>query len=154
MRRTLGEAIIILVAGVLIGFTVNAARPGGLPLGGDPRSLTVGPGIELLSLNEARAAFDEGALFIDARPHAAFVRGHVEGSLSLPPDDLEAAYRRWWEFIPSDERIVVYAADREPRPAGAGAGWLRDRGHGGVVVFYDGWEAWKRAGLPQAEGEE
>ena len=139
---------------VALAALVNAVRPNGLDLGTDPRTLVVGKGIPLLDLAEARAAFESGAVFVDARARPAYARGHVEGALSLPPEEIEAAYERWYDYLPTDGSLVVYAGEREPSVAGARATWLRERGHGGTVVFYEGWEAWQAAGLPQSKGED
>lgn len=144
----------MLVLAFALGATVNAQRPGGLPLDTDPRSLDVGQGITIYELDQAHAAFEEGAMFIDARPRQVFERGHVEGAVPLPPESFESDYREWWEFIPTDAPVVVYAGRGEASVAGKRARWLIERGHKGAVVLFDGWEAWSDAGYPAAEGAE
>jgi rhodanese-related sulfurtransferase len=153
-KRTLLEALVIVAAALVLGAMVNARRPNGLPLDTDPRTLDVGPGVELLDLQQARQAFDHGAVFVDARPRAVFERGHVEGAIALPPGSYQSDYRNWWEFIPTDDRVVVYAGAEEASVAGKRARWLIEMGHKGAVVFYDGWDAWQSAGLPTAKGAE
>ena len=146
--------MVILAAGIAAALVSNAVRGDGIPLGSDPRSLRVGAGLPLVDLAAARADFDHGAVFVDARSHALFVTGHVEGALSIPPENAEAAYRADHDFLPDgDGTVVVYASRKEAELAGTRAAWLKTMGHTGVVVMVDGWDAWHADGYPAATGE-
>jgi rhodanese-related sulfurtransferase len=153
LRRALGEAAVVIAAGIAVALATNAFRHDGLPLRTDPRSLRVGAGVPILGVASAHEAFEKGAVFVDARPHAAYLAGHVEGALSIPPENPDAAYRDNHDFLPPDAPVVVYAAAAEASVAGARATWLKTMGHAGASVLVDGWEAWQRAGYPAATGE-
>ena len=153
MKRALGEAVVVLVTGIAIALGTNAFRRDGLPLRTDPRSLRVGTGVPLVDVAGAHEAFEQGAVFVDARPRPAYLAGHVEGALSIPPENADAAYREGHDFLPADGPVIVYAAAAEASLAGTRATWLRTMGHAGASVLVDGWEAWQRAGYPAAAGE-
>lgn len=154
MRRTVVEASIVLVISLATGLVANSRRASGLPLDTDPRHLVMGTDVELVGIAEARRAYDEGAVMVDARANAVFARGHIDGAVPLSPENLDADYREWWEFIPTEGPVIVYASSAEGPIAAARARWLIQMGHKGAVVLFDGYEAWEAADLPTAAGEE
>lgn len=49
------------------------------------------PEIQRVSLEDARAAYDDGtAVFVDVRDAASYAESHVTGALSIPLDDIES----------------------------------------------------------------
>lgn len=154
MKRTAAEALVLLLLSLAAGLAVNARRASGLPLDTDPRHLVMGTDVVIVGLSDARRAYEEGAVLVDARAAATFARGHVEGAVPLSPENLDADYRRWWEFIPTEGPVIVYASSAEAPIAAARARWLIQMGHKGAAVLFDGYEAWEDAGLPIATGEE
>jgi rhodanese-related sulfurtransferase len=146
---TVGSALVIVVISAALGVAVNAASSSGLPLRAE-RTTPVG----VVTLGAARAAFhDAAALFIDARPSAAFETGHIKGSLSLPFTTREG--RRDWlvAAVPRTRRLVVYCDGPACSQASDLATWLRREGWRDVGVFLGGLPAWRRAGLPIATGD-
>ncbi len=58
-----------------------------------------------ISLEEAKAAFDDGAaVFVDVRSEAAYAEGHIPGALSIPLAELES---RLGELDPA-QWIITY----------------------------------------------
>jgi rhodanese-related sulfurtransferase len=153
LRRILLETVAVGIVSILVALGANAARKDGIPLTADPRALRVGMDVPLIDVAKAQAAFEAGAVFVDARPRAAFLTGHVEGALSIPPENPDAAYRECFDFLPQDDALVVYASAKETGLAGTRATWLLGLGHKGTRVMVDGWEAWSAAGYPSAQGE-
>jgi len=49
------------------------------------------PGIERVTLAEAKSAFDgQSALFLDVRDAASFASGHIPGSINIPYGEIES----------------------------------------------------------------
>ena len=75
---------------------------------GSPRSGPTGgefSGITRLSLEEARAAFDNGAaIFVDVRSADSYASGHIPGARSIPLGELEG---RLEELDPA-QWIITY----------------------------------------------
>lgn len=55
---------------------------------------------------EARRWLDEGATLLDVRTEAEFSRGHPDGALNIPVQDLEARVGE----LDADRPVVVYCA--------------------------------------------
>jgi 3-mercaptopyruvate sulfurtransferase SseA len=63
------------------------------------------PGVERISLADAKAAFDaESAVFLDVRDAQSYAEAHIPGALNIPVNDLP---QRLDELDPSDW-IITY----------------------------------------------
>lgn len=84
-------------------------------------------------------------LWIDARPAAAFERGHVPGAVLLNEDEWSArlpdALGRW----NAGTRVVVYCDGGDCHASERVAARLRDAGIAPVDVLRGGWPAWQQA---------
>ena len=80
-------------------------------------------------------------VWIDVRPEAAFLAGHITGALSLDPGNVQSQLvHRMDLFIDQRNAFVLYG------PAEAGASLmerLRGMGLRKVHVLRGGWEAWQ-----------
>ena len=101
----------------------------------------------LVSVEEARGLYDEGALLIDVRAEEEFQAAHIPESLSLPLGQLEDQL----EFIPSSLDIVVVC--RSGNRSAEGRDILLDAGFPRVASMDGGIVDWAEAGYP-LEGED
>lgn len=105
--------------------------------------------LEQVTRAELARRLRDGVLVWDVRPAAEFEAGHVQGAVSVPPDEV----RRRLRDVPKGADVVaycrgpfcVYADDavRQLRKAGRRASRLEG-----------GFPEWRRAGLPVAVGSE
>lgn len=99
------------------------------------------------SLEQARALFDEGAVFIDVRNPRLFAKGHIEGAHHLDLKsgfDLEAVS----SLASREQPIVIYCSgvvcSRSYRASERAVSWGYQRVH----YFREGIAAWREAGYP------
>ena len=105
-----------------------------------------------VSLEEVRRLHAEGlALFIDTRPRAEYLRGHIARAISLPLEDFEQAVEALAQ-IPPERRIVTYCDGSECSQSVELAVKLSERGFLDIAFFPGGWQAWAEAGLPVLTG--
>jgi 3-mercaptopyruvate sulfurtransferase SseA len=174
--RTFLDAFIVVLLGIVIGFSFNYARkdglsltkkPGGVPKQGpqttpapngqtSPHTASNGNPIEpaWIDLGEAKRYFEEGtALFIDAREKEEFAEGHIAGSVNIPYGWYLEEHPDISSFIDPGKVIVTYCggSDCEASVQLAYAMW--EKGYGGIKIFFGGWQEWNSAGLPVSKGK-
>ena len=110
-RFQLGPILIILggVVLVLIALWINASSTTAQPPAtvSDQQNEAKGPypEVERVSVQEARAAFDNGtALIVDVRSEGSFQAGHATGAISLPLTEIESRYQE----LPQDRFLYLY----------------------------------------------
>ena len=144
-------AIVALALGT--GLAWNAASGRGLALGANA---FLREGAEEIPAAEAKARFDRGALFLDARPVANYEMEHIPGALPLPESPAEDFERHFEVLEPrlrSSFDAVVYCAGFGCEASHLVAERLKERGiH--VAILNEGWPAWTDAGYPVKEGRE
>lgn len=102
--------------------------------------------VKEVSVVEAKALVDAGALVVDVRGPEAYGGRHVPGALSVPLAQLKAQ-------IPAslsgakDQSIVVYCNDGVATGP-EGTQLLNNAGFGKAVSMKSGIEGWQSAGLP------
>lgn len=100
------------------------------------------PASELVTVDQARA-WDDNAIWVDARSDEEFARDHVPGAASLNED-------RWNELLPQflerwspEKRVIVYCSAESCNAAREVAKRLRDEAQlKNVFVLQGGWEEW------------
>ena len=112
----------------------------------DKPATTTSFGIREVSVPEAKALIDSGAVVVDVRGEGAYNGRHIPGALSIPLAQLKAA-------IPAsladarEKPIVVYCGDGATiGPEGTQV--LNDAGYEGAVNIKSGIEGWQKAGHP------
>jgi rhodanese-related sulfurtransferase len=105
------------------------------------------PGVTDVSVPEAVALIDSGALVIDARGRAASGAAHLPGALLIPVEVLAARLSEL-EYAKT-QSIVVYCGNGTTRGPEA-AHILTQAGFTRVVNLGPGIEGWRAAGLPVA----
>lgn len=105
------------------------------------------PGVADVSVPEAAALIDAGALVIDVRARAASTAAHLPGALLIPVENLAARLREL-EYAKT-QSIVVYCGNGTTRGPEA-AHILTQSGFTRVVNLGPGIEGWRAARLPVA----
>jgi rhodanese-related sulfurtransferase len=95
-----------------------------------------------ITLESAQAL--TGALWIDARPPAAYAADHIPGAISLSEDGWEGSLGGFVEAWRPGQRIIVYCDSSRCRASEAVARRLvREFSATDVQVLKGGWESWK-----------
>ena len=110
------------------------------------------PAIRYVELPEARAKYNSGVAFVDARTPEEYQTGHISGAINVPaalePDEITAALAAH----PKDAELVVYCDGEECGASTTLAQKLQRLGYSGVQVFFNGWTVWVKAQAPTVTG--
>lgn len=144
---------VILIAAGAVALCINAFRQEPLAFIGDwsaSARLTTVSGEHLdISIDEAARLFREkAAVFMDARSAADYGRGHIQGALNLPWQDIDRLFLTVTAELPPDTQIITYCDGETCRLSHDLAVFLRDMGYVNVKVLVNGWTVWKNANLP------
>ena len=151
MAGTIGRAVILVLTGVVAGLAFNHWSSRGLPVRTPPRIVLADQ--EVISLADAEQLLG-GGFFLDARPAADYVRGHIAGAFNLPQDDFEAHFAQVAGLLASDAPIVVYCDGADCELSHQVHARLKELGFTNARVLINGWTVWRNAGLPSHEGTE
>ena len=110
-------------------------------------------GVKTVNLAQAYALFQQGSLFIDARPADEFAELHVPKSLNITPDMVEAGVAEKVAGLARDREIVVYCGQVSCDLALKVAEKLQSLGFTRVMAFMGGFRAWDEAGYPADTGK-
>jgi len=110
-------------------------------------------GVKTVNLVQAFALFQQGALFIDARPADEFAELHVPNSLNITPSMVEAGAAEKVAGLARDREIVVYCGQVSCDLALEVAEKLQSLGFTRVMAFMGGFRAWDEAGYPADTGK-
>ena len=152
------QIVAILFLAVVLSLAVNHLRNDPLPLVGDwshKAQLSQVKTIEepVVTLQEARALFrTQGAVFIDARPAAAYAAGHIQGAINLPSEDIDTLFPTAMAEVQPDTLLIVYCDGESCSLSKEVAEELTGRGYPHVRVLVNGWTVWQDAKLPTATG--
>lgn len=114
------------------------------------------PWVEITS-EQAKALFDRGALFVDARRSSAYREGHVRGARSISVWESDADDRI--KALVDEGRdpkapIVAYCSGGDCEDSHQLAQKLWGVTFDNVYVYRDGFPDWQKRGWPVAAGEE
>jgi molybdopterin/thiamine biosynthesis adenylyltransferase/rhodanese-related sulfurtransferase len=100
--------------------------------------------IREVSVEEARAQADKGAVLVDVREPDEWANGHIPGAIHIPRGFLEL---RIEEKVPDKTKdVVVYCAGGTRSAFGAKS--LQELGYKNVVSMAGGFGKWKETSLP------
>jgi rhodanese-related sulfurtransferase len=110
-------------------------------------------GVKTVDLAQAYARFQQGSLFIDARPPDEFNELHVPKSLNISPGMVEAGLAEKVAGLARDREIVVYCGQVSCDLALKVAEKLQSLGFTRVTAYIGGFRAWDEAGYPADTGK-
>jgi len=113
------------------------------------------PFVEITSA-QAKALFDGGSVFIDARRSAAYREGHVRGSRSISvwESDADAKVKAFYdEGHDANAPIVVYCSGGDCEDSHELARKLWGVTFDNVCVYRDGFPDWEKRGWPVSRGD-
>ena len=160
-RQDLAWAGFILGVGLLLGLMqhwelVHKSWQGELaPLLSqmrDQRRAEQFQGVKTVNLAQAYALFQQGSLFIDARPPDEFAELHVPKSLNITPEMVAAGVAEKVAGLARDREIVVYCGQVNCDLALKVAEKLQSLGFTRVTAYIGGFRAWDEAGYPADTG--
>lgn len=140
------RVIAIVMAGIVLGLAWNAASGRGFALS---RNAFLRPGdqLEEIPAAEAKSRLEQGALVLDARGWEFYKMGHIPGSLNLPMEDFENAFKTLEPKLRGSYDIVVYCAGYGCEASHIVARKLREKGFA-AAILEEGLPAWQDAQLP------
>ena len=145
-----GRIAAIIVLALASGLAWNAASGRGLAL---DANAFLREGAEEIPAAEAKARFDRGVLFLDARPLMNYEFERIPGALPLPEDDFDRHFAVLEPRLRSSFDAVVYCAGFGCEASHMVAERLKERGiH--VAILNEGWPAWTDAGYPVEQGKQ
>jgi rhodanese-related sulfurtransferase len=153
--RVILRTIIILAWSVGTALVWNAARSEGIPLtrGGILNIIAQREGFAFIILPEAKVKYDNGAIFIDARPREEQeAEGTIFGAFSLPAP----AFDEWYPEIemqvaPIGMDHVIFCSGGTCTDSIDVAKRLREMGWERVFVMEEGYQDWAAAGYAVQE---
>lgn len=126
------------------GVAAQAATP-------DAPSATVGSD---LTLAQAKAMWDEGVTFLDARPERDYTAGHIAGALHITPGNFgkpESVEKL--QFLDMEKPVIVYCTGGDCHDSHNLVALLTDYGFKRCHVLTDGYPAWEKAGYDIEKSE-
>ncbi|MBX2991200.1 MAG: rhodanese-like domain-containing protein [Bacteroidetes bacterium] len=149
LTLTVREAIIIILASTVLGFSYSYIMKKGLflppvPLIAAPQAV-VPP--EFVSYEEALKLFNEGkAIFADARHEYDFKLGHIPGAVNVPLKDF-ILQTSPLANTPEDRLIITYCDGEDCNSSIELAQKLSEAGFTKVRMFFGGWNEWQQHNL-------
>jgi rhodanese-related sulfurtransferase len=159
LKEITRELVVLVGLAVITAFTANAFSPKGIAFFGDwdtsrgvitakPKGDVVFHELEIGDIFTAKALYDSGAIFIDARAEEDYRDGHIKGAVSLPSWQFEEHKHEFKDEFPTHMMIVTYCSGRECDDSHVLAQCLLDEGYTDVRVFIDGYPAWEEEEFP------
>ena len=145
------RALIVVMLGMGLGLAANQVSPRGLPLiTPAERSSTAG---EYIPLDQAGQLWRRGAaLFLDAREPADFAAGHIGNALNLPAQSFPEHFSDVAPMLTPTSELVLYCDGKECELSHRLASSLHQLGYTNTHLLFNGWTAWRQAGLPTTIG--
>ena len=142
------------IANLLAFLTISFLAPGAIAVEETPMSI---PGGTMVDVAKAKALFDKGAVFVDARVAAEYAEKHIKSAVNIvykevnkkvakldPKDEFDLAK------LPADKaKALVFYCNGSPCWRGyKGADAAIKAGYKSVNWFRDGLPAWEEKNFP------
>lgn len=153
LKRAVAEAAVMLTLALVLAFSLNALRPGGLPLM-PGETLPKGPAARaeaprIHTADECLRLFKQGrAVFLDAREEALYTMGHLPGALHVPKERVDQLLPRLRGLEKTGKVLIAYCDGQGCTKAEELVKILRAKGFNGPGLFADGWQGWMDKGYP------
>jgi rhodanese-related sulfurtransferase len=143
----------ILILAVCLGTLAQFFGPSPIPWVQDhsqsPLAKARAAGIDIVSLEQAREVVSgSGFLVLDARSASDFDKGHLPGAISFPNATRGESYYELAALLQPDQPLLIYCSGKTCDDALQLGLFLREQGYKKILLFSDGFQAWKEAGLP------
>ncbi len=152
MKSLVSQIVILLSLSVALGLGANQLSPRGIPL--VTPSATKPAAGELITPDQAKQFWRDGALFLDARDPADYAAGHIGNALSLPAQSLAEHFGEIAPVLTAASALVLYCDGVECELSHRLAQSLRERGYTNLHILPNGWTAWRAAGGATSPGIE
>ena len=157
MKRSLLQALGIIIVSGLIGIGVNAFRADGIPLVEHWQEKVLNEqlagGLPAVSLKQAKEFFANGeALFVDARDPDFYELGHIPGAVNLPVSDFDSVFPKLKEQLLEAPRVIVYCDGASCEMSVDLTEKLLLAGLPNVEIFTGGIQQWEATGQQMEEG--
>jgi rhodanese-related sulfurtransferase len=153
MKKLLTQSLILICLGVGLGLGVNQLSPRGMPWVPPPKKETKAD--EFIALHKAKELWGNGAaLFVDAREPADYAAGHIGNAFNIPAQSFGQHFSRVAPMLTPDSALVLYCDGKECDLSHRLADNLRQQGYTNLHMLFNGWTAWRDAGLPTTRGDQ
>lgn len=110
--------------------------------------------LKKITLDEAKILIkNSSVLFIDARSAEEFALGHIPNSLSLPNESYEQVYPLVKKTLAGKKTLITYCGGESCGLSELLGKRLAEEGFRDVRIFFGGWPAWLKEGLPIETGK-
>jgi rhodanese-related sulfurtransferase len=151
LMQSLQRAAGIVLLGIGAGLAANQISPRGLPLIALTKPAATAQ--EFIPLDQAKQLWDSGAsLFLDAREPDDYAAGHIGNALNLPVLSFAQHFPGIAPMLAPDSSLILYCDGQECDLSHRLAEILRQQGYTNVQILFNGWTAWRQAGLPASSG--
>lgn len=147
--------MILIGFSVAVAITANFFHPNKIPFfghwDGQLVPVTENP-TEQMTAKTARMLWEEGALFLDARPGILYEKGHILNAVSFPVARFDLLVGDLAEVLFSAKTIVVYCSGVDCSDSHRLGGLLLEMGDLPVRIYEKGYPDWVAKGFPVAKG--
>lgn len=151
MKKTLIQALLLVLLGAGVGLGANQISPRRLPLI-TPAKPVAAPS-EFITLARAKLLWEGGsALFLDAREPADYAAGHIGNALNLPAQSFAQHFGAVSPMMAPESELILYCDGKECDLSHRLSATLRQQGYTNIHILFNGWTEWRQAGLPTTPG--
>lgn len=141
----------ILALSIVLGLICNAVSPRRIAWITPPKAIPQPDAY--VPLETARTLWSGGeAIFLDAREPADYEAGHIANAQNLPILAFDQHFGSVAPLLTPASQIVVYCDGTECELSHRLKERLGQMTFTNVQVLFNGWTAWKQAGLPTQQG--
>lgn len=105
-------------------------------------------GATTVNLEEARALYDAGAVFVDVRTESSWAHGHIDGAVNLDFNEDEFVILYVSEALDKNTPIVFYCDSPLVSASATASFFAASWGYDNVYYFRDGFYSWLASDYP------
>jgi rhodanese-related sulfurtransferase len=148
MRQALLEAILLIVAAIVLGVAYTLATKQGFFAKNQSVHSAATSALEMISLATAKELYESNnVLFIDSRHEFEYYEGHIRGAMNIALKTFDTHITQL-NKIPKNKMLIVYCDGAKCNSSIELAVKLMESGFTNVKVFFGGWQEWISAQLP------